>query len=62
MHITTIFLVCDWVICSIKLYLEKRLFSHHMISFLFLFLLDAGPFSVFYCNYEFAHFDRITDL
>ena len=28
----------------------------------FLFLLDAGPFSVLYYNYEFVHFNRITHL
>ena len=60
MHVSVIFLSCDWVNCSIKLYLEKRLFSHRITSYLF--LLNADPFSVLYYNYEFAHFYRITHL
>ena len=52
------FILGDLVNCSLKLYLEKRLFSHHIISFLF--LLDAGLFSVLYYNFEFTNFDIIT--
>ena len=55
-----IFLLRDWVNCLIKLNLDKRLFSHLITSFLF--LLDAGPFSLLYYNYEFANFNKITHL